>query len=176
MQVEAYWAGTIPWVSPKDMKVSRLHDAIDHVSEEAIGAGTRLLPRGAILIVVRGMILAHSLPVARAERALAFNQDIKGLVVSANNDSEFVLWWLTANKTLLLSKTTESTHGTKRLPSEALYEVKIPLPERQEQTAIAESLNDMDSEITAIEQRRDKTRKLKQGMMQELLTGRIRLV
>ena len=46
----------------------------------------------------------------------------------------------------------------------------------EEQTAIATILNDMDAELTALEQRRDKTRDLKQGMMQELLTGRIRLV
>ena len=46
----------------------------------------------------------------------------------------------------------------------------------KEQTAIAEVLSDMDAEIAALEQRRDKTRALKQGMMQELLTGRIRLI
>ncbi|MEI6310110.1 MAG: restriction endonuclease subunit S, partial [bacterium] len=45
-----------------------------------------------------------------------------------------------------------------------------------EQTAIATVLSDMDAEITALEARRDKTRALKRGMMQELLTGRIRLV
>ena len=46
----------------------------------------------------------------------------------------------------------------------------------EEQTAIATVLSDMDAELTALETRRDKTRALKQGMMQELLTGRIRLV
>ena len=46
----------------------------------------------------------------------------------------------------------------------------------KEQTAIAAVLSDMDAEIAALEQRRDKTRALKQGMMQELLTGRTRLV
>ena len=45
-----------------------------------------------------------------------------------------------------------------------------------EQIAIAEVLSDMGAELTALEQRRDKTRALKQGMMQELLTGRIRLI
>jgi type I restriction enzyme S subunit len=49
-------------------------------------------------------------------------------------------------------------------------------PEFEEQQAIAEILSDMDAEITALEQKRAKTRLLKQGMMQELLTGRIRLV
>lgn len=54
--------------------------------------------------------------------------------------------------------------------------VWIPLPPLQEQVAIATFLSDMDAEISALEARRDKTRALKQGMMQELLTGRIRLV
>jgi len=48
--------------------------------------------------------------------------------------------------------------------------------DRAEQEAIAAVLSDMDAELTALEQRRDKTRLLKQGMMQELLTGRTRLV
>jgi type I restriction enzyme S subunit len=52
----------------------------------------------------------------------------------------------------------------------------IPIPPLPEQTAIATILSDMDSELSALEARRDKTRALKQGMMQELLTGRIRLV
>lgn len=53
------------------------------------------------------------------------------------------------------------------------YEVNLPLVE--EQTAIATVLSDMDAEIDALEQRREKTRALKQGMMQELLTGKTRL-
>ena len=56
-----------------------------------------------------------------------------------------------------------------------LATVKVPLPPLPEQQAIATILSDMDAEIAALEQKRDKTRALKQGMMQELLTGRIRL-
>jgi hypothetical protein len=52
----------------------------------------------------------------------------------------------------------------------------MPVPEAREQRAIAEALSDMDAELTALEARRQKTRALKQAMMQELLTGRIRLV
>ena len=54
-------------------------------------------------------------------------------------------------------------------------DLRVPVPLFPEQTAIAEVLSDMDAELAALEQRRDKTRALKQGMMQELLTGRIRL-
>ena len=53
---------------------------------------------------------------------------------------------------------------------------KIPLPEPSEQRAIATVLSDMDADIAALERRLDKTRAIKQGMMQKLLTGRVRLV
>ena len=54
--------------------------------------------------------------------------------------------------------------------------IEVLLPRVDEQTAIATVLSDMDAEIANLEARRDKTRALKQGMMQELLTGKTRLV
>ena len=54
--------------------------------------------------------------------------------------------------------------------------VPVPAPQVAEQRAIAAVLSDMDAEIAALERRRDKTKAIKQGMMQALLTGRIRLV
>lgn len=62
------------------------------------------------------------------------------------------------------------------ISARALATVSLELPEVAEQTAIAAVLSDMDEEIAALEARREKTRLLKQGMMQELLTGRIRLI
>src|SRR4051812_26255043 len=63
-----YWLGTIPWVSPKDMKRFVLDDAEDHVSDAAARSGTRIVPAGCVFIVVRGMILAHSFPVCVTAR------------------------------------------------------------------------------------------------------------
>jgi type I restriction enzyme S subunit len=67
-----------------------------------------------------------------------------------------------------------TTH--KRISRGALGRLSINLPKVPEQTAIAQILTDMDAELTALEQRREKTLALKQAMMQELLTGRTRLV
>ena len=61
-------------------------------------------------------------------------------------------------------------------PSVIRNEYSLSLPPIEEQEAIAEVLSDMDAEITALEQRLEKTKAIKQGMMQKLLTGRIRLV
>ena len=63
-----------------------------------------------------------------------------------------------------------------RLTLGKIRSLKFPIPFIEEQQAIAKVLSDMDTEISALEQRRDKTKALKQAIMQELLTGRIRLV
>tara|TARA_R110001583_G_scaffold73138_3_gene203975 strand:- start:2367 stop:3689 length:1323 start_codon:yes stop_codon:yes gene_type:complete len=72
----------------------------------------------------------------------------------------------------------EQVGGTthKRISRGALGKISVPYPTIREQTAIAAILSDMDKEIQALEQRLDKTRQIKQGMMQELLTGKTRLV
>src|SRR5262249_33169994 len=92
-----------------------------------------------------------------------------------------------ADKGFIYHKLNEVTQGLRQratnggtmlhLTKEGMEKLPISIPpSKNEQTAIASVLSDMDAEITALEVRRDKTRTLKQGMMQELLTGRIRLV
>ena len=66
--------------------------------------------------------------------------------------------------------------GVPSLNASTIENIEINLPRPEEQTAIATVLSDMDAELADLEARRDKIRALKQGMMQELLTGRIRLV
>lgn len=73
--------------------------------------------------------------------------------------------------------TSKASYTTRALTNGRLLSgVLLPLPDVAEQAAIAAVLSDIDAELAALEQRRDKIRALKQGMMQELLTGRTRLV
>lgn len=66
--------------------------------------------------------------------------------------------------------------GVPSLNARTIESIVVDCPEPREQTAIAAVLSDMDTEVSALETRRDKTRELKQGIMQELLTGKTRLV
>ncbi len=77
-----------------------------------------------------------------------------------------------------LEEIQRATSGTtvKHLSHGDVESIVGQVPELEEQTAIATVLSDMDAEIAALEARRDKTRAIKQGMMQQLLTGRVRLV
>ena len=74
-----------------------------------------------------------------------------------------------------IQNSVKATVDSLRLPTFQNFEIVMP-PTAEEQTAIATVLSDMDAEITALEAKLTKARQLKQGMMQELLTGRIRLV
>lgn len=94
-----------------------------------------------------------------------------------DSDSDFIYFWSTRN---ILRKNLESemvgSAGHRRVPFSAVQNYKIPCPPtKNEQSAIATILSDMDNEIQTLEQRLAKTRQIKQGMMQELLTGRTRL-
>ena len=66
--------------------------------------------------------------------------------------------------------------GLPSLNAQTIESIEIDLPDIEEQAAIAAVLSDIDGEITALGRHRDKTRTLKQGMMQQLLIGQIRLV
>jgi len=74
-----------------------------------------------------------------------------------------------------MQNTVKATVDSLRLPTFLNFEMRVP-PTKDEQAAIADALTDMDAELWALEQRREKTRDLKQAMMQELLTGKTRLV
>jgi len=79
-------------------------------------------------------------------------------------------------RNVLREVATGTSGSMKNISKEALLATAIKFPSHEEQIAIASLLCDLDSEIAAIEARRDKARAIKQGMMQQLLTGRIRLV
>ena len=75
-----------------------------------------------------------------------------------------------------LEKEMIGTAGQKRVPAKSIIDYQILIPTLIEQTRIAHILSDMDVEIEALERQLAKYRLIKQGMMQNLLTGRIRLV
>ncbi len=77
---------------------------------------------------------------------------------------------------MLKAIATGTSGSMKNISKGSFLTLAIAFPEPEEQTAIAAVLSDMDAEIAALEQRLAKTRAFKQGMMQELLTGRTRLV
>tara|TARA_Y100000296_G_scaffold21641_1_gene25651 strand:+ start:573 stop:1757 length:1185 start_codon:yes stop_codon:yes gene_type:complete len=127
---DAYWAGEFPWVSPKDMKSVEISSSIDHVNQVVFEReNLKKLPVGSVLIVVRGMILAHTVPVGITTTEVAINQDIKAFVSSGRVLPEFLLWFLLSQHANLLSKVTTAAHGTKRFDMVDLLGLPVFVPD-----------------------------------------------
>jgi type I restriction enzyme, S subunit len=126
---DEYWSGSTPWVSPKDMKVSRILDTKDHVSESAFSeTNLKRLVDQHLLIVVRGMILAHSFPAAINLVPVAINQDMKAIRPSDQFDLSFLLECVRHLRRSLLSAVSTAAHGTKRFDSESMKKILVPVP------------------------------------------------
>jgi len=124
-----FWNGQMPWVSPKDMKADEITDTEDHVSAAAFEkTNLQLIPKDTVLIVVRGMILAHTVPIRRCRVPVAINQDMKALLPKQSIEPEFLRWSLQAQHAHLLTQVSTAGHGTKKLDTEKLRAVTIPIP------------------------------------------------
>ncbi len=102
------------------------------------------------------------------------NQRVGRIVPLDGIDSEFAFYFLIEPLKEIEFATSSTT--VKHLSHDDVENIEKPLPIYAEQRAISGILSDMDAEIAALDEKLGKARAIKQGMMQELLTGRIRLV
>lgn len=173
-QIAEYWNGTIPWCTPTDITRTEgkfLFGTERMISKSGLMASSaRLLPIGTLLLCSRatiGEVKLAAIPVAT-------NQGFKSLVAKSLANNEYLYYAISTMKQRMIERAIGSTFL--EISTKDLGMLEILLPPLSEQEAIASVLSDVDAEIVALEARRDKTRVIKQGMMQQLLTGRIRLV
>jgi type I restriction enzyme S subunit len=171
----SFWSGEVPLLTPKDMKMLVLSDTSEHITEEAVQGGSRLMPSETVFIVVRGMILARTFPVCLSSRPFAFNQDIKAIRGRAALSNRFLAQWFAANSSMFLRRATEATHGTKKLDTPDLLRVHIGIPRPEEQAMIVERIESLDSDLSNETAIRSKLTQVKSGLISDLLTGRVRV-
>jgi type I restriction enzyme S subunit len=132
------WVGELPWFSAKDLKKDDLFDAQDHIAESVTETTTlKKLPPDTVVIVVRGMILAHTFPVSVIRVHSAINQDLKALLPRIPIEAQFLASCLRAQSGFVLEKVSEAGHGTKRLDTLGLQEIAVLLPPDQLQQTFA---------------------------------------
>lgn len=171
---KGYWGGGIPWVSPKDMKTVTISDSLEHITEEALRqTGLKLLDPPVILIVVRGMILAHTFPVARTLAPVTINQDMKALKLRDGLFPNFITYLLSGMQPLILAEVQEAGHGTRRLPTEAWKNIKIWLPPVQEQNAITDFLDRETVRIDHLIEQKQRLIELLEEKRTALITGAV---
>jgi type I restriction enzyme S subunit len=173
----AFWNGNIPWVSPKDMKVWEIRDSEDHVTEAAIQSSTiALIQPPAVLLVVRGMILSHTIPVALTTAPVTINQDMKALLPHRHCFAKYLAHLLRAVMPLLLAMTEESGHGTLCLRTELWKKLKLPLPPLSEQLEITDFIDlrvpQIDRLVALHREQIEKLREYRQTVISAAVTGK----
>lgn len=141
-EVLAYWQGSIPWVSPKDMKVDVISDTEDHISEAAVeDSATTLVPARTVLVVVRSGILRHSLPVAVTSRPMTINQDIKALVPVRDLDATYLAWQIRGRANRLRSEWSKEGTTVESIEQALMGNSLALIPELHQQRRIAAFLD-----------------------------------
>jgi type I restriction enzyme S subunit len=172
--VAAYWGGSIPWCTPTDITATKgitITNTAQNISAEGVkSSSATILPVGSILLCTRATIGEARITTV----PITTNQGFKSLVVNAEVNNVFLYFLMTTMKNKLRERSSGSTFL--EISKNELASFELNIPEQAEQEAIAAVLSDLNDEIEKLEKRLAKTRDLKQGMAQELLTGRTRLV
>ena len=145
--VPEYWGGEIPWITAKSLRSFYLSDSERRVTDEGLANGTRLVPAGTVLFVVRGMSLKSEFRIGVARRPLAFGQDCKALLATEGVDGYFLANALRGRADEILGLVDEASHGTGRLATGALQSLRILVPPLDEQRRIVQVLRALDDKI-----------------------------
>lgn len=176
-KIRKYWHnGSIEWLTPKDL--GRMADSIfissseKKITPDALKeCSLNLIPKGSILISTRAPVGY----VGVSKTKITFNQGCKGLVpIELNNiDTSFYAYYLAYKRSILVSKSSGSTF--KELSKESLANFDVPVPPLPEQQKIAEILTTVDHKLELLRNKKTHLERLKKGLMEDLLTGRVRV-
>lgn len=171
--VPDYYDGNIPWVSISDMtrRGKYIHETDRNITDKGFqNSSAKLFPSGTILYAMYASIGECSI----AMTELCSSQAILGIRPKIMLNNYYLYFYLNSIKEEIKLLGQQGTQVN--LNAQIVKNFEIPLLPLVEQIAIVEVLNDMDNELFELEQKIKKAHNLKNGMMQELLTGRIRLI
>lgn len=168
--VPEYYGGEIPWITSSDCNAGRITSVAGRITPAGVASSaTKWIKAGTVLMALYG---ATAGVVAVSEIDATINQAVLAIVLH-HPVPEFMFQKLGMMKEWIIATYTQG--GQPNLSGAIVKSIELKLPHPTEQQAIAAILSDMDAGIAAMEVKLAKARLVKQGMMQELLTGRIRL-
>ena len=174
--IKRYYNGNIKWISSGELNYNTIFDSIEHISEEArIKTNLKIHPADTFLMAITGLEAAGT----RGSCAIlgvpaTTNQSCMAIYGTNKLNVKYLFYFYIKNGDELAFKFCQ---GTKQQSFTAAIVKKLPiiLPPIEEQKRIAEALSDVDSMISSLEKLITKKKAVKQGAMQELLTGKKRL-
>jgi type I restriction enzyme S subunit len=175
--IDAYWQrGDCLWISPKDVRGDAIIDSEDKITNLAIkNSCLQILPAGTILIVFRSGILRNKIPVSYVNRPFTVNQDIKTLVPNKEFHNKYCFYLLKSREEEILRKFVKSGTTVESIDGEAFFKMPCPKPHINEQKLISKILDSIDSKIKHESEAVKKYKLKKYGLMQDLLTGKVKV-
>ena len=170
-KVKDYWDGNIPWVTGADFENQRVSHIRRYITIEGVkNSATNVIPKGNLLVVTRTGVGK----IAIAPFDIAISQDITGVILDSEKALPKYVYWLLNYKSERLRSIIQGT-SINGLLREDLEIFPISLPQIEEQKQIADILSSVDDEIDKESERKKGLETLKKGLMQVLLTGKIRV-
>jgi len=174
-----FWRhGSIPWVSPKDMKVERIADSEDHITEDAVReSAARLIPRNSVLFVTRSGILAHTFPVAVTTVDVTVNQDLKALTPHPGLSADYVAWGTRASAPEILRHCSKDGTTVASIDSERLATFELPVAPVREQHRIVEAIESyftrLDDAVATLERVQRSLKRYRTSVLKAAVEGRL---
>lgn len=169
-----FWNGNIHWMTPTDVTALKgkryIYITKRNITEEGLkNSSANILPIGTLIVCTRATIgdsVINKVPIST-------NQGFKSLITNSEVSSEFMYYWMTFNKNELLKQSSGSTFL--ELSTKSFKNLDVQLPPLNEQKKIAEILSSVDDKLEVLSEKKTYYQELKQGLMQQLLTGKIRV-
>jgi type I restriction enzyme S subunit len=169
--IPEYYGGDIAWITSSDCNSGCIRSVAGRLTPAGVAnSATKWVVPGTVLMALYG---ATAGVVAISKIDATINQAVLAMKLDSQ-DSSFMFQKLSMMKDWIIQTYTQG--GQPNLSGAIVKSVELESPAYDEQVAIATVLSDMDTEIGSLESKLAKAREIKQGMMQELLTGKIRLV
>lgn len=173
--VDKYWGGSIPWLASTEIHQKIITRATKNITKIGLNnSSAKMAPKDSVLIALAGQGKTRG-TAAFLAYPMALNQSLAALVAADETDSKF-LYYLIENMYVELRELSSGDGGRGGLNKTLIKNINIRLPrEIKEQQAIASVLTAMDEEIESLKIEKEKMIQIKEGAMDDLLTGRVRL-
>jgi len=174
-----YWSrGSVPWVSPKDMKVDVIGVTEDMITPAAVDeSSAKYVAERSILMVMRSGILRHSFPIAVTDRVVTVNQDLRALTPYPGVNSSFVSLYLKFAARRILEECSKDGTTVNSVEVAALERFPVPIAPDKEQQRIATRIDQLFTQIAdgerALAEARKDLEKFRRALLKAAVTGEL---
>jgi type I restriction enzyme, S subunit len=171
----SYWDGDIPWISALSLKSPWIADSERAVTRLGVEHGTRVVPRGTVIFVVRGSSLDTEFRIGLTQREVAFGQDCKALLAPDGMDPAVLFLAIRSHSSEILTLVDHAGHGAGRLATDLITNVQIRLPDLSLEAEICSRLRHL-VDLGARRQSENRTLlDLRDLLLPKLMSGEIRV-